>query len=211
MKQVMWSQTVGRPAVYLAFLMVLVGWILPADLLAVPITYTEQTVTDGFLLGTQYSFGSTTITFSGDTGNVTGSLGTFTNAIGTATVTVAGVGTDTFTDSIEVFFIQGLGQAGIRDLSNNTNIIDTFGGPPFLGYTLSTAIGPITGANGSRTNVNIPFGTSSGVFVFTSASVPSTFTATLTGAVPQPTSLSLLGLGMLGMVGLRVLRRKKAV
>ena len=83
MKQALRSQTFGRPAVYLASLMVLVGSILPTDLLAVPITYTAQTVTSGFFGLTSYSDALTIIVFNGDTGNVVNQGGGFfTNASG---------------------------------------------------------------------------------------------------------------------------------
>jgi PEP-CTERM motif-containing protein len=76
---------------------------------------------------------------------------------------------------------------------------------PFSTYNLTTAIGPITGV--AFVTLNTAFDTSGGNLTFTSAEVASTFTATLTSSVPEPTSLVLLGSGLFARVAMRRVRK----
>ena len=70
---------------------------------AAPITYTEQALASGTLGARVFTNALVTIVFTGDTTNVTGGAGFFTNNLGTATISVAGIGTGTFTSSLFVF------------------------------------------------------------------------------------------------------------
>lgn len=169
------------------------------------ITYTESATATGTIGGAAYTDALVTLTLVGDTANVTGGGGFFTNTVGTFMLSIAGVGSGTFTDSgMEVFDNQGAIAAGFGDLGAGGSVLDTFDAA-FGAYDLTTAIGPITGANFIRPDLT--YGTTLGAFTIAAAGL-STFTATTT-ATPEPGSLMLLGSGVIGLAGL--LRRKMGV
>jgi hypothetical protein len=107
------------------------------------ITYTEQAVGSGGLGGTAYTNALVTITFTGDTANVTGGSGFFINTVGTTTVTVAGLGLATFTDTMGAFDNQTFNPAfvGIGDLTQGASVLDTDSSAAWLTYDLKSAIG----------------------------------------------------------------------
>jgi hypothetical protein len=161
------------------------------------ITYMESTVASGTLGLQSFTDAVVTLTFVGDTTNVTNpSPGHYVNSVGTATVTVAGIGTATFTDQIQVFDNQ-MYAAGFTDVTINEDILDQAGGFQVT-YDLKTAIGPVTGPLYPGTGPK--FATNQGALVLTSASLTGTFTAT-TSAVPEPSSIVLASTaGLIGVV-----------
>jgi hypothetical protein len=174
------------------------------------ITYTEQATASGSLGSTSFTNALVTLTFTGDTANVTQPRpGIFANSTGTATVTVAGLGTATFTDAIEVFDVQRLSAAGFADSSaGGIDVLFSFNSV-FASYDLTTPIGPASGS--SSTSTGQPFGTDLGPLVFSSVAGTSTFTATTsTTATPEPASLTLLGVGAVGLLGYGWRQRKRA-
>jgi hypothetical protein len=151
----------------------------------------------GSLGGNNFTNALVTVKFTGDTTNVMmDAPGFFSNRVGTATVTVAGIGTATFTASTFVADNQlaGPGFAGIATLDGT--ILGPFN-PAFASYDLRTPIGPLSGPSFIRPDVT--FQTTLGGFHLDTAG-DATFTAT-TAAVPEPATLTLLGLGTLGLLG----------
>jgi hypothetical protein len=213
----------GRNLLYVVFLASLVvvpasslradSFVLPGGTPVVtpgdaPVTYTEQAIASGTLGGSSFTSALVTIVFTGDTVNVTGGGGFFTNAVGIATVTVGGIGTATFTDSMEAFDNQIFGPpaaAGIGDITVPGSVLDTFN-TVFASYDLTSSIGPVPG--GSFIRPDLTFGTTLGGLNISSAG-DSTFTAVVSSsATPEPTSLALVGLGS---VALAAFRRKRSL
>lgn len=159
-----------------------------------------------------------TVTFTGDTSNLvynsTGYYGTIGRGIpvygdplyyipGTAIIQVGGLGTFTIEDPVEFFVNQVTSVAGIgtsTSYGSGYEILATQNAA-FSSYTGATSIGPLSGP---VFPLETGFDTSGGYTVlgpgsYTGANVPSTLTATVT---PEPSSIALLGTGMLGIAGI---------
>ena len=162
------------------------GFAVPAH--AVPIEYMQTATATGTLDGTAFTNALVTITVTGDTA-VAPSGGTpQIYSLPGATVTVAGVGSDTLLDS-GVFVNQApLNRAGFYDSTANFIILATINNA-FNTYALNTGIGPTSG--GSFVNPSQTFATAGGTFNLTAAG-NSTFSA----AVPGPIS----GAGLPGVI-----------
>ena len=167
-----------------------------------PIIFTETQNGIGSLGGTTFTNALVTIVLTTDTSTITGSSGVFFD-IGPATVTVAGIGTATFTDTIEAVVNQTTSIAGFSDETTNRAILFDLNAA-FSTYALNTAIGPLSGS--ASGNPSLSFPTSMGAFVLSSSFNPdhaATFTANL-GSVPEPGTLGLLGAG----IALLLIRRR---
>ena len=168
-----------------------------------PITFTETQNGIGSLGGTAFS-AVVTIVLTTDTSTITGGSGVFFD-IGPATVTVADIGTATFTDTIEAVVNQTTSIAGFNDVTASRAILFDLNAA-FSTYALNTAIGPLSGS--ASGNPSLSFPTSMGAFVLSSSFNPdhaATFTANL-GSVPEPGTLGLLGAG----IALLLIRRRVA-
>jgi hypothetical protein len=168
------------------------------------ITYTISATASGSLDGAAFRDKLVTLTLNGDTASVTGGSGFFT-INGTVQLSVAGIGSGTFTDSMRVFDNQGFPAAGFADNASSASVLDTIDSA-FTTYALTTSIGPITDTN--FINPGDSFPTTAGAFIITSAG-NATFTATA-GSVPEPMSFSLLGLGLGVIAGGARLRRRRS-
>jgi hypothetical protein len=168
------------------------------------ITYTESTTDTGSLNGIAFSSAAITMTFTGDTANVTSPESQiFVNEIGTLIVNIASLGSATFTDATQAVANHGNDLAGFGDNTIDAFILGTEY-PALAIYALATAIGPIT--NTPLINSGTGFATNEGQLILTSVG-NSTFTATLlASSAPEPTTMILVGLGLLVVPALRRLR-----
>lgn len=169
--------------------------VLGGSALAGPITYTESGTLSGSLGATTLTNVSFTFVFNGDTANIV-SGNPLLNPATSNSISI-GAFNGSFTTAVEV----GVGAAGIigfTDLSENDGI--TFSSAGAVGYNLAA---PITVTAPTSHFASGSLETSLGTLAITGAQNLS-FTATL---VPEPASMSLLGLSLLGLTSLR-LRRK---
>lgn len=168
------------------------------------IAYTVTDTGSGTLGAASFTNQFVKITVVGDTSKVSGSSGFYTNGASYSTVSI-GAGPDVlFTGAMRFFDNQHFSPTAAAGISDNSaSVLDTFNSV-FQTYDGTTAIGPITGA--VFYNSGHAFSTANGSFILTSAGANSTFTATLASVTPEPSSIVLLGTGLLGT--LAMLRRK---
>jgi hypothetical protein len=180
---------------------------------AVPITYTIFGTGSGSLGGAEFDDRSVTVTTTADTSTVfavsppTSPFNGHGNFVGPITISVDGFAPATLLAGGFAFSNQdatpdpGVGIAGFFPTAE---IMATIA-PEFLGYDLSTAIGPITGSGVIR--LDAFFATTGGDFNLQSIGM-TTFEATIASEVPLPTALPLFATGLAGF-GWLARRRKK--
>jgi len=166
-----------------------------------PITYTQSAIASGSLGSNSFSSALVTITFLADTSGVSCVGANDCTNHGTMSVSIAGIGTATFTDSGVLAFISSTGvlnqptpTVGVADpvVAGMPAIILDTGSSAFAGYSLMTSIGPITGA--AFINSGFAFPTSDGNFTLDFInSNQSTFSASV---VPGP----IVGAGLPGLI-----------
>ena len=169
-----------------------------------PISYSVQASATGTLGLNSFTNALVTVTLTGDTGGVSGVLGGKSNH-GTTTVTIAGLGTAIFTDTTRAYTDNlgpgGSARGGIADDSIGSSIL-TMVNPIFSTYDFVTPIGPVTST--AALGNDLTYNTDHGSFHMTSAASTGTFTAT----VPEPSSITLIGIGMALVAGYNRLRRR---
>ena len=170
------------------------------------ITFTETTTASGSLDGTRFTDALVTLMLTGDTANVQSVGVGLLYVPGSATVSVAGDGSDTFTDKMVTAVNQGLPGAGIGDFTNDLTILFILNSQ-LSDYGLTSSIGPLSGLGGFNPRTLFP--TIRGTFDMTSISII-TFTAvdSTSTATPEPGSLPLLGVGLLGLMGMGMQRKQ---
>lgn len=187
----------------------LAGTIMAASpALATPITYIEQVTATGSLGEAAFTNASIVLTLHGDTVNIAPGPGffSFVNS-GTATVSVNGGPAAAFKDIISAFVDQTASFAGFFDSGRPGDILGV-AGTAFAAYDLRTPIGPISG--NALIEPEVDFFTKDGAFILLSAQRgTATFTATTSSAVLEPSSLALLGAGLL-MLGIAARRKRGA-
>ncbi len=172
------------------------------------ISYTMTGTLSGSLNGTSFTNRAITLTTTTDTANVVDRKANQYvpewSITGTTTIDISGLQTVTLnnadygvwaTDWSDDF----IGLVGFKRISDNKDILRIYqGNNP--DYNLTTA-GTFSGS--SETSSNTTYNTSGGNLVITSTSGNGTFTAV---AVPEPSTLSLVALGAIGLAS----RRRKA-
>jgi hypothetical protein len=180
---------------------------LVANAKASPITYTESATVSGSLNGVSFTNELLTLTGTGDTASVASGF-YFTNVV-SATFSLAGFGSGTFTESIDVFDNQSVPGAGFqKGPAGGLDLLDILNNAALASYALTTSIGPITGS--PAINSGTSFSTSRGPLILTSFSGDTTFTANAgtVSAVPLPGAFPLFATGLAGL-GLLGWRRKR--
>jgi hypothetical protein len=181
---------------------------------ATTISYTESITTDGSLGGTAFTGELVTLTFTADTSNVTFFQGSgftrYTNIPSSSTVTVAGIGTATFSDPISLLVEvhSTFSEFGATDTSIGQDILDTFAVTSgFAGYNMQVSLAPVSGGAAYPVGTTT-FGTSLGSFEFTKSGggVSSVSAAT---TVPELSSLGMLATGLCSVAVLRRNRRER--
>src|SRR5215469_6425811 len=144
---------------------------------AVPIIYTLSSTASGTLGGASFTNAAVVITLTGDTANVTPGPAPYTDTLvnfGSATVTIAGVGTATFTDQIAILStltdtsLFGVPAVLIVDNTTNTGLLLQTGSV-YTTYNLKSSLGPISGTGGvaSGSHMTPIFATTAGNMTWT--------------------------------------------
>lgn len=196
-----------RAKLTVAAIVMLLGGIAPAE--ANFVTYTFSGTGTGSLGSQNFTNDSFSITVTSDTSLITPFRFIRNNFVNngysispSATIiSLANVGVASFTGGAKVFDNNSTAVLGIQ-LPSNFDLIDLPVPLPFATYDLQTSIGPIFVASPTAVQQFRDVATSSGSLSFTGISNV-TFRANV---VPEPASLAMLGMGMLGLVGLAARR-----
>jgi hypothetical protein len=170
------------------------------------ITYTESVVATGTIGSQSFSDALVTLTLTADTSGITESSGVFSTSAAMATVNIASIGNATFTNDLVFFNEPGASEAGFEDFSavGGSAVVLAIFSASLDTYELASPIGPITG---DAHNGGGSFATTLGTLFLQQPENSGTFTATIQ-SVPEPTSIAMLGTGILTLAGLRLSKRK---
>jgi len=182
--------------------------------LADPITFTHQGMGSGSIAGTPFARTSFTITAVGNTSNRQSFGSGFSIDHDSAMISITGVGTFIFTSGTRTFVNNDAQIVGFSRAS--TGGLDLFDGPNntvFAAWDMFSSIGPVAdGGTLSQWGApRPPVLTNGGQLLFTDGLSPIIFTAIVgqPAEIPEPTSLTLLGLSIGGAAIANRFRRRK--
>ena len=174
-----------------------------------PITFTWSATGSGSLGATPFVNASFTITSTADTGAVASvSPGILNSPNSIATVFVSGIGGSTFTIPTITVSNQNVDVVGISAPNQSLAILFISNNPGLNDYDLMTAIGPLSG--NALFNPGVGFATTAGNFSLTNVSSLTFQAAVGVAPVPEPTTMLLLGTGLVGIAA-KIRKRRKAV
>jgi hypothetical protein len=178
-------------------------------------TYTFTGTASGIIGDTPFSDAMLIVTATGDISSVAYTSPSYflDLAGGVSSFDISGIGSGTFTDETYVFDNTG-GVAGFGDsgAASCCDIIQTYdsaiGSTAFAAYNLQSSIGPL-GPEGSDPSTADWVGLNTSLGSFTVTSYDGVLFQATVGAVPEPRTFPLLGIGLVGMM-IFMIRRKSS-
>jgi hypothetical protein len=172
---------------------------LTLPLAASSIVYTMTGTLTGSLNGHAFSDAAFTIVLDGNTSNITDDSGVLLNQATSDTISIAGFTTTDFTQPVDAVAIPSFGFAGVGDFATTSGIL--IDNAAFDSWNLANASGPVE-QTGAAYAAEGTIETALGALVISGAENVS-FSSSVTNAnftaAPEPATIGLVALSLLGM------------